>query len=177
MTADLVTVRDADERDLPAIQAIYAHYVLETAASFEEEPPDLTEMARRMADVRDRALPYLVAEADGRLAGFAYAGPFRPRSAYRYTLEDSIYVAPGFMRRGIGRKLLSSLIERALEKGYRQMIAVIGDSQNLPSIALHESLGFRREGMLKGVGYKFGRWYDLVIMHLPLRPGDAPPGT
>lgn len=165
-----VVVREAGPDDIPDVTAIYAHYVANTAASFEEEPPAAEEMLRRLEAVRARGLPFLVAEHDGRVLGFAYAGPFRTRSAYRYTIEDSIYVAPDAVRRGIGSALLSRLIERCSELGYRQMIAVIGDSENLSSIGLHASLGFRQEGVLRGVGWKFGRWVDVVIMHRPLGP-------
>ncbi len=166
-----VVVREAAADDIPGVAAVYAHYVANTAASFEEEPPDAEEMRRRWQGVRERGLPFLVAAQEGRVLGFAYAGPFRTRSAYRYTIEDSIYVAPDAVRRGIGRALLSRLIEGCGELGYRQMIAVIGDSANVASVRLHASLGFRQEGVLRGVGWKFGRWVDVVIMHRPLGPG------
>lgn len=169
-----VVVRDATEEDMQAIQAIYAYYVTRTVASFEEVPPDLAEMKRRRAETLARGLPYLVAECDGEILGYTYAGPFRPRSAYRYTIEDSIYVAPMVVRRGIGRALLGNLIERCTALGYRQMIGMIGDT-NLASIRIHSGLGFRQEGILRGVGLKFGRWVDLVIMHRSLAPEDAPP--
>lgn len=170
-----VLVRDAREDDVPQIQAIYGYYVTRTAASFEEEPPAVDEMMRRWRDITGRSLPYLVAESGGEVLGYAYAGPWRTRSAYRYTIENSVYVAPMTVRRGIGRAVLGTLIERCTELGYRQMIAVIGDSANLASIGLHRSLGFRQEGILRGVGLKFGRWVDVVIMHRPLGPPDAPP--
>ncbi len=170
-----VAVRDAREEDFLAVQAIYAFYVTRTAASFEEEPPAVAEMQRRWQDVTGRGFPYLVAECAGEVLGYAYAGPWRTRSAYRYTIEDSIYVAPMTVRRGIGSALLGALIERCTILGYRQMIAVIGDSANLPSIGLHRSLGFRQEGILRGVGLKFGRWVDVVIMHRPLDATDTPP--
>lgn len=170
-----VCIRDATEDDMAAVLAIYAYYVTRSAASFEEEPPSLDEMKRRHAEIVGRGLPYLVADDDGEVLGYCYAGPFRPRSAYRFTLEDSIYVAPFVVGRGIGRELLDVLLQRCTEQGYRQMIAVIGDSANQGSIGLHRHLGFRQEGVLRGVGLKFGRWVDVVIMHRPLQPEDAPP--
>ncbi len=177
-----VTIRDATAADMAAVQAIYAHYVTRSAASFEEEPPTVGEMRHRFETNRQRGLPYLVAEADGEVVGYTYAGPFRTRSAYRYTIEDSIYVAPTVVGRGIGIALLRSLIERCTALGYRQMIGIIGDSANQASIALHRRLGFRQEGVLRGVGLKFGRWIDVVIMHRPLGeantglPAGDPPG-
>ncbi len=163
-----VTVRDATPEDMAAIQAIYAFYVERTAASFEETPPTVEEMRRRRDDVVGRGLPYLVAEEKGEVLGYCYSGPWRPRSAYRYTVEDSVYVAPFVVGRGVGRALLTTVIQRCEALGYRQMIAVIGDSANQGSIGLHRSLGFRQEGVLRGVGLKFGRWVDVVIMHRPL---------
>ncbi|CAA7611298.1 GNAT family N-acetyltransferase [Magnetospirillum sp. UT-4] len=179
----VVRVREASPDDMASVQAIYAYYVARTAASFEEEVPEVAEMERRRAEVVRRGLPYLVAEEAGEVLGFTYAGPWRPRSAYRYTVEDSIYVAPFVQGRGVGRALLGTLIESCAEAGYRRMVAVIGDSANQASIALHRSLGFRQEGVLRGVGLKFGRWVDVVIMHRGLgddsRPlpdgGSAPP--
>lgn len=170
-----VVIRDATEADMEAVQAIYAFYVTRTAASFEEIPPDVEEMKRRRAAVLARGLPYLVADDDGEVLGYAYAGAFRTRSAYRYTIEDSIYVAPFVVRRGIGRALLAELITRCTALGFRQMIGVIGDSANQGSIGVHRSLGFRQEGVLRGVGLKFGRWVDVVIMHRPLAGEDEEP--
>lgn len=169
-----VVVREATADDMAQVQAIYGFYVQRTAASFEEEPPSVAEMEARRAAAVARGLPFLVAEEKGEVLGYCYAGPFRSRSAYRYTLEDSIYVAPFVARRGIGRSLLSALLDRCTEQGYRQMIAVIGDSANQGSIALHRALGFRQEGVLRGVGLKFGRWVDVVIMHRPLGGDDRP---
>jgi len=169
-----VTIRDATEADMAAIQAIYIYYVTRSAASFEEVPPSVEEMNRRRERVLSRGLPYLVAEEKGEVLGYTYAGPFRERSAYRYTLEDSIYVAPFVARRGIGKALLAALIERCTQLGYRQMIAVIGDSANQASIAVHRSMGFGQEGVLRGVGLKFGRWVDVVIMHRTLGGDDRP---
>lgn len=171
--ASLITIRDAAEADLPAIQAIYAHHVLHGFASFEEVPPGTAELAARRAAVLAQGLPYLAAEIDGRVAGYAYAGAYRPRPAYRHTIEDSVYVADGMAGRGIGRALLAALIERCEAGPWRQMVAVIGDSGNAGSIALHEALGFRRTGTLQSVGFKFGRWVDSVLMQRPLGPGDA----
>jgi len=167
-------IRDATPDDMEQVQAIYSFYVTRTCASFEEEPPTAEEMRRRLAKTRERGLPYLVAESDTEVIGYTYAGPFRFRTAYRYTIEDSIYVAPSVTRRGVGSALLGALVERCTELGYRQMIGVIGDSANQGSIGLHRRLGFRQEGVLRGVGLKFGRWVDVVIMHRPL--GEASEG-
>lgn len=156
---------------MAAIQAIYSHYVTKSCASFEEVPPTVAEMKARRTKTLERGLPYLVADCDGEVLGYTYAGPFRPRSAYRYTIEDSIYVAPMVRRRGLGGLLLGSLIEECTRRGYRQMIGIIGDSANQSSISLHRRLGFRQEGVLRGVGLKAGHWIDIVIMHRPL--GDA----
>jgi L-amino acid N-acyltransferase YncA len=157
-------VRDSREDDMAQVQAIYAHHVLHGTASFEEQPPAVAEMLRRRADVLARGLPYLVAERDGRVAGYSYATPYRARSAYRFSIENSVYVAPGLARAGVGRALLAELIARCEAGEWRQMIAVIGDSDNAASIALHERLGFRMVGTLRNVGLKFGRWLDTVLM-------------
>ncbi len=170
-----VGVRDALDGDIEAIHTVYSHYVLRTTASFEEIPPGITEMHARYTAIRALGLPYLVAEIDGEVLGYSYASPFRPRSAYRYTIEDSIYIAPFVIGQGIGTTLLSALIERCTKLDYRQMIGVIGDSANQSSIALHRKLGFRQEGVLRGVGLKFGRWMDVVIMHRALGKSDAKP--
>ena len=167
------TIRPSLPADLPAIRDIYAHHVLHGLASFEEVPPDLAEIARRRDDALARGLPHLVAEADGPVVGYAYAGPYRPRPAYRYTVEDSVYVAPDRIGRGTGRALLARLIELCEAAGYRQMVAVIGDSANAPSIGLHAALGFNRVALLPSVGFKFGRWVDIMIMQRPLGPGDT----
>lgn len=168
-----LVVRDATEADMATVAEIYAHYVATTAFSFEEIPPDVVEMARRRRETVERDLPYLVAEWEGAVAGFAYATPFRQRSAYRFTIEDSIYVAPTRIRRGVGGMLLGRLIARGTGLGYRQMIAVVGDSANDASIRLHQGHGFRQEGVLRGVGLKFGRWFDVVIMHRGLSAADG----
>ena len=169
-----VIVRDATALDMAAVQAIYAFYVERSAASFEEVPPTVDEMQKRHQATLDRGLPYLVAEDNGEVVGYCYAGPFRQRSAYRYTVEDSVYVAPFVVGRGVGAAILSALVDRCESLGYRQMIAVIGDSANQGSIALHRALGFRQEGVLRGVGLKFGRWVDVVIMHRPLNADGKP---
>ncbi|OAN49597.1 GCN5 family acetyltransferase [Paramagnetospirillum marisnigri] len=169
-----VLIRDATEADMASIQSIYAFYVTRTAASFEETPPSVEEITGRWSNLVGRGMPFLVAEEEGEVLGYTYAGPFRQRSAYRYTVEDSIYVAPFVVRRGIGRVLLGALIERCTQLGYRQMIGVIGDSANQASIALHRACGFGQEGVLRGVGLKFGRWVDVVIMHRTLGGDDRP---
>jgi phosphinothricin acetyltransferase len=173
MDQPAATVRSAADADLPAVQAIYAHHVLHGSASFETVPPDLAEMARRHADITRRGMPYLVAEVGGEILGYAYAGPYRPRAAYRFTLEDSVYVAEGAAGRGVGRLLLDRLIADATALGYRQMLAVIGDSGNLGSIVLHQRAGFTHLGTLQSVGFKFGRWLDVVLMQRALGAGDA----
>jgi L-amino acid N-acyltransferase YncA len=165
-------VRDASGDDLGAVQEIYAHHVLHGLASFEEAPPPVEEMRARREAVLALALPYLVAEVDGRVAGYAYATLYRSRSAYRHSLEDSVYVRDGFAGRGIGAALLGELIARCERGPWRQMIAVIGDSANTPSIALHRKLGFREIGTLEAVGFKFGRWVDSVLMQRALGQGN-----
>ncbi len=159
--------------DLGSIQAIYAHHVLNGLASFEEAPPAPQEMRRRFDEIAGRGLPYLVLELDGVLAGYGYCAPYRARSAYRYALEDSVYVRPDMVGRGVGRALLGALVARCAELGYRQLVAVIGGSANRASIALHASQGFVRVGTLRSVGFKFGRWVDSVFMQRPLGEGDA----
>ena len=152
-----------------------AHHVLHGLGSFEEKPPSVAELKRRRADALGRGLPYLVAEIDRTLAGYSYATLYRSRSAYRYTLEDSVYVDETMSRRGIGRALLSALIARCDRGRWRQMIAVIGDSDNVASIALHEHLGFRRVGTFRAVGFKLGRWVDTVLMQRELGAGGRTP--
>ncbi len=167
------TIRAARDADLDAIQAIYAHHVLHGLASFEEIPPERGEVARRHAALVAEGYPYLVAELDGQIVGYAYAGPYRTRPAYRFTVEGTVYVAEGRERRGYGRALLAALIEACGDCGYRRMVAVIGDSDHQASIGLHEALGFRRVGQLHAVGFKFGRWVDSVLMERPLGEGDT----
>ena len=168
-----ISLRPATPADVPAITRIYTHAVETGTASFELEAPDQVEMMRRMAALLDGGFPYIAAEIDGVLAGYAYAGPYRPRRAYRFSVEDSIYVDATAQRMGVGRALLSRLIEESERRGYRQMIAVIGDSAQTPSIEIHRSLGFRMIGNIENVGYKFDRWLDTVLMQRELGPGAA----
>lgn len=169
-------IRPSSAADLPAAQAIYAHHVRTGTASFELDPPELAEMARRRSALLDRGLPWLVAEnAEGAVVGYAYAGPYRTRPAYDWTLEDSIYIAPQWVGRGVGKGLLARLLDDCTALGYRQMIAVIGDSANAGSIGLHRACGFTDAGLLKAVGWKFGRWIDSVLMQRPLGAGDRQP--
>ena len=168
-----VVVRAAEEEDFPAIQAIYAHHVLTGFASFEETPPDVAELKRRWQAIVGEGLPYLVATVDGALLGYAYAGRYRARSAYRFSVEDSVYVALDAGGRGIGRTLLDTLIARCTEAGRRQMIAIIGDSGNTASIALHRACGFTLVGAFRDVGLKRGRWVDTVLMQRALGPGGS----
>ncbi len=166
-------VRDSFDDDMPGVHLIYSHHVLHGAASFEEAPPAVEELTRRRADVLGRGLPYLVAEVDRQIVGYSYAAPYRSRSAYRFTVEDSVYVIQGLGRRGIGRALLSMLINRCEAGEWRQMVAVIGDINNEPSIALHRHLGFNLVGTLRAVGYKFDRWIDTVLMQRALGTGES----
>lgn len=168
------SIRPAVAADLTVIQRIYAHHVLTGLASFEETPPDLPEMMRRWQVIASAGLPYVVTvDAAGEIAGYAYAGAYRPRSAYRFTVEDSIYLDPRFVGKGLGRALLARLIEDATACGKRQMIAVIGDSANQASIGVHKALGFELTGTFRGIGLKFGRWVDTVLMQRSLGPGAA----
>jgi phosphinothricin acetyltransferase len=167
-----VLIRPAEPGDLPKLHEIYAAHVLTGAASFEEEPPTREEFRRRWQGIVDLGLPYLVARDGETLLGYAYAGPYRPRSAYRYTVEDSIYLLPSATGRGVGSRLLTAVIDGATRAGKRQMLAVIGDSANTASIALHQRLGFT-VGTFQSVGFKFQRWIDSVLMQRPLGDGDA----
>ncbi|WP_417679429.1 GNAT family N-acetyltransferase [Pseudodonghicola sp.] len=166
-------LRPCRPEDIPAIQAIYADAVLTGTASFELDPPSVEEMRARWQKITAEGYPYVVATIDDALVGYAYAGAYRPRRAYRGTVENSIYVHSGCRGSGVGRALLVELIARCTEAGFRQMIAVIGDSANAGSIGLHRSLGFDMVGTLKSVGWKHGRWLDTVLMQLPLGPGDG----
>jgi L-amino acid N-acyltransferase YncA len=167
-------IRPAKTSDIPAITRIYAEAVMHGTASFELEPPIEPEMARRMSDLTANGFPYIVAEIDGALAGYAYAGPFRTRPAYRLTVENSVYVAPETQRRGVGRALLAALIEESEKAGHRQMIAVIGDStQQQASIALHAAAGFKHIGILPDTGFKHGRWLDTVLMQRAIGAGGT----
>jgi phosphinothricin acetyltransferase len=174
-----VIVRPATPDDAPALAAIYGHHCCHGFGTFEEAAPSPEDMAGRLKAIQDRGLPYLVAEVDGVVAGFAYAGPFRPRAAYRYTVEDSVYIAPGHIGQGVGKALLTEVIAACEAMGLRQMVAVIGDSANAGSIGLHRSLGFEDTGIGRDVGYKLGRWVDIVWMQRALNGGagcepDAP---
>lgn len=162
-------IRPSQSIDLPQIHAIYAHHVEHGTGSFETIPPSLSDMCARWEDICQRKLPYLVAlNPQGRIIGFAYAGPFRTRQAFCFTLEDSVYIAPGEERQGIGRYLLAELLSKCENKGYKEMIAMIGDSNNLGSIRLHTAIGFNEIGTLKNVGWKFNRWLDVVVMQKTL---------
>ena len=169
------TIRDATAADIPQIQQIYAHHVLASTATFEDTPPTVEEMVRRLNDIQDQGLPWLVAEHEGRILGYCYAAPYRPRPAYRYTVEDSVYLADGESGKGIGRKLLAALIERCEQGPWRQMIAVIAGTQNQGSIALHRKLGFAHVGTQPETGYKFSQWIDVVFMQRALGPGGSTP--
>ena len=168
-----VIIRGASPTDIPAIARIYADAVAHGTASFEIEPPQEAEMARRQQALLANGYPYLVADLAGSVAGYAYAGPYRNRPAYRWSVEDSIYLAPDYHRQGIGSLLLARLIEAAVQGGFRQMIAVIGDSAQTASIALHASAGFTLIGTMRSVGFKHERWLDTVLMQRPLGQGDA----
>ncbi|KQU84781.1 GCN5 family acetyltransferase [Variovorax sp. Root318D1] len=169
LASPAVEILDAGPNHVPAVQAIYGHYVLHDLCSFEEEVPTAPQMQLRRADVVARGLPYLVAMKDGEVAGYAYASPYRSRSAYRHTVEDSIYVAPGMQGHGIGKALLQEVIRRCTESGFTQMVAVVGNSANAGSQRVHESLGFETVGVLRNVGFKFGQWVDTVLMQRALR--------
>ncbi|HUB48370.1 MAG TPA: GNAT family N-acetyltransferase [Acetobacteraceae bacterium] len=172
-----VTVRPATGADMDAVAAIYGHHVRHGRASFETEPPSAAEMRRRRDGVVASNLPWLVADSGGVVLGYAYAGPYRPRVAYANTVENSIYIHPDAIGRGIGRRLLTTLIADCEQAGLRQMIAVVGDSANAASIRLHESLGFQRIGVLRDVGFKHGVWLDSVLLQRSLGDGSrTPPG-
>ena len=182
ISGDAPIIRPSRDDDVAAIAAIYGYHVLHGVASFEEIPPTVEEIARRRGEIVASGLPYLVAEHaqgtdggtdGGRVIGYCYAGLFRPRSGYRFTLEDSIYIDAAETGRGIGRLLLEPLLARSTELGYRQMVAVIGGSDTVPSIRLHEALGFAPVGVFPAVGFKFGRWIDIVLMQRALGPGAA----
>ena len=168
-----VSIRPATPADIGAITRIYAHAVLHGTASFELEPPDQAEMLRRQRTLLDNGYPYFAAEIDSVVAGYAYAGPYRARPAYKWSVEDSVYVASDMHRKGIGGLLLRALIAAGTQRGYRQMIAVIGDSAQIASIAVHERAGFSHVGTLHSVGFKHGQWLDTVLMQRALGDGDA----
>jgi L-amino acid N-acyltransferase YncA len=171
MTPLLIRPSSAD--DLPALTAIYGWHVRHGTGTFEVDPPPLDDMARRRDDVVAKGLPYLVLEEEGTVAGYAYANQFRPRPAYRFCLEDSVYLAPEKAGRGFGRLLLTELLARCEAAGARQMLAVIGDSQNGGSIGVHRALGFDHTGTIRAAGWKFDRWLDVVVMQRQLGPGAA----
>ena len=171
----MLTLRPSTEADVPAITAIYAHHVLHGTGTFETTPPTEADMASRRLEVLGRHLPYLVAEQQGRVLGFAYCQWFKPRPAYRYSAEDSIYLHADAAGRGIGRQLLGALVHQAEEAGIRKLIAVIGDSGNAGSVGVHRALGFSDAGVIKSCGWKFGRWLDIVLMEKTIGAGDASP--
>lgn len=170
-----ITIRDSRDDDITAIAAIYGHHVRHGLASFEVDMPPPAEMARRRAELLAKRYPYLVAEMNGAVIGYSYASAYRPRPGYRFSVEDSVYVHPDWTGRGAGRALLPVLIARCEALGLRQMVAVIGDSANFPSIRLHEAFGFVQAGLIKSIGWKLGRWVDSVIMQRALGEGDASP--
>jgi L-amino acid N-acyltransferase YncA len=170
-----VNIRAVAPGDIAAIARIYADAVRIGTANFEVEPPDETEMARRLRTLVAGDYPYLVAERSGAIAGYAYAGPYHLRPAYRWTVEDSVYLDPQFQGQGIGRLLLRELLADAEARGFRQMIALVGDSANAASIALHAATGFQRVGTLQSVGFKHGRWLDVVVMQRPLGSANSSP--
>ena len=166
-------IRHSRDEDVAAITAIYNHHVLHGTGTFEIDPPSAADMAARRADVLGKGLPYLVVEEEGQVLGFAYANWFKPRPAYRFSAENSIYLAPGVAGRGLGRLLLDALCVQAEAAGVRKLIAVIGDSANAGSIGVHRSAGFTHVGMIKSCGWKFDRWLDIVLMEKPLGAGDT----
>lgn len=171
--SSMPTIRPSTDADIPAIAAIYAHHVLTGTGTFEVDPPTVADMAARRADVLAKGLPWLVAEQAGEILGYAYCNWFKPRPAYRFSAEDSIYMAPHSAGRGLGRALLAELATQAQLAGVRKLIAVIGDSANAGSIGVHRSIGFRPVGVLQSCGWKFGRWLDVVIMDMSLGTGDS----
>jgi phosphinothricin acetyltransferase len=175
--ARTVSIHPCTEGDIEAIQAIYAHYVATNLATFELEPPTAGQMLARRAAILEGGYPYLVARLRGEVAGYAYASAWRSRPAYRHTVEDSIYVAPGMRQAGIGSALLRELIVQCEQRGFRQMVGVVGNSANTGSLRVHEALGFRQVGTLGCVGYKFGQWVDTVLMQRALGEGASTPAS
>lgn len=169
----MILIRPSTDADVAAITSIYGHHVLHGTGTFETEPPSEADMAARRADVLSKGLPYLVAEEHGAVIGFAYGNWFKPRAAYRYSVEDSIYLAPGQQGKGLGRALLSEFLARCEAVGVRKVMAVIGDSANAGSVGLHRSLGFQNVGVVKSCGWKFGRWLDIVLMDKSIGLGDS----
>jgi L-amino acid N-acyltransferase YncA len=170
-------VRPSTESDVAEIARIYGHYVRHSTATFELDPPTRDDMAKRRSDILSLGLPYLVAERDGAILGYAYAGRYRPRPGYKFTIEDSVYIDPQQVGHGCGRALLAALIEICEQGPWRQMIAVIGDNANVASLRLHERFGFRSVGTLSSVGFKFNRWVDSVLMQRELGPGSSIPAA
>ncbi len=170
-----MNIRPATPADLPEIQAIYAHHVLHGTGTFEEVPPSVEEMTQRHDNVLARGWCWLVAADPTGVLGYAYYAQIRDRSAYRYTAEDAVYVRDDVRGQGVGKALVAALVEEATARGFRQMIAVVGDSENVGSIGMHSSLGFRHAGTLRAVGCKFGRWLDTVYLQRALGPGDGMP--
>jgi L-amino acid N-acyltransferase YncA len=171
----MLLIRPSRDQDIAAIAAIYAHHVLHGTGSFETEPPSNDDMAARRADVLTKGLPYLVAEQDGKIVGFAYGNWFKPRPAYRYSVEDSIYLAPDLHRKGLGRALLAELLARCEAAGIRKIMAIVGDSANAGSVGVHRALGFTQVGTIDACGWKMGAWRDIVIMQKTLGPGGTEP--
>lgn len=168
-------IRPSRDEDIPAITAIYAHHVCHGTGTFETEAPASNDMAARRADVLSKGLPYLVAEQDGKILGFAYGNWFKPRPAYRYSVEDSIYLAPGLQPKGLGRALLAELLARCEAVGIRKVMAIVGDSANAGSVGLHRALGFTQVGIIEACGWKFGAWRDIVILQKTLGSGSTEP--
>ena len=171
----MTMIRPSRDEDIAAITAIYAHHVLNGTGTFEVDPPSVADMTSRRADVLAKGLPFIVAEEAGQVIGYAYCTWFKPRPAYRFSAEDSIYLAPGVHGKGIGRALLAELAVQAERVGIRKLIAVIGDSSNAGSVGVHRSLGFEHVGILKSCGWKFDQWLDVVLMEKALGPGDSTP--
>lgn len=173
----MLLIRPSTDADIPAITAIYTHHVLHGTGTFEIDPPSVSDMAARRTDVLSKGLPYLIAQEGGQVLGFAYCNWFKPRPAYRFSAEDSIYLAPDATGRGVGRRLLSALAAEAEAAGLRKLIAVIGDSANAGSIGVHRALGFTEVGVIRACGWKFERWLDIVLMEKSLGAGDSQPAA
>ncbi len=171
----MLLIRASRAEDLAAITAIYAHHVLHGTGTFETEPPSMDDMSARRSDVLSKGLPYLVAEQEGQIAGFAYCNWFKPRPAYRYSVEDSIYLAQDVHRKGLGRALLAELLAHCETAGIRKVMAIIGDSANAGSVGVHRALGFAQVGIVEACGWKFGAWRDIVIMQKTLGAGNTEP--
>ena len=171
----MLLIRTSHDKDIPSITAIYAHHVLHGTGTFETEAPSVTDMRTRRTDILSKNLPYLVAEQNGEIVGFAYGNWFKPRPAYRYSVEDSIYLAPDLHHQGLGRALLAELLTRCEAAGIRKVMAIVGDSANAGSIGVHRALGFTPVGTIEACGWKFGAWRDIVIMQKTLGPGRTEP--